>query len=103
MSGLRIAILTHSTNPRGGVVHALELGDALTRLGHHAVVHAPDPHGAGFFRSTLGQTKPLPARWGPESPPLCMATPPTTGGISQPAQTAISISCILRTASLATR
>ena len=25
---LRIAILAHSTNPRGGVVHALELGDA---------------------------------------------------------------------------
>ena len=31
---LRIAILAHSTNPRGGVVHALELGDALSRLGH---------------------------------------------------------------------
>ena len=25
---LRIAMLTHSTNPRGGVVHALELADA---------------------------------------------------------------------------
>jgi glycosyltransferase-like protein len=61
MSGLRIAILAHSTSPRGGVVHALELGDALTRLGHEAVVHAPDPHGAGFFRSTLCETRPLPA------------------------------------------
>ena len=30
----RIAILAHSTNPRGGVVHALELGDALSRLGY---------------------------------------------------------------------
>ena len=39
---LRIAILAHSTNPRGGVVHALELGDALCRLGHEATVHAPD-------------------------------------------------------------
>ena len=39
---LRIAILAHSTNPRGGVVHALELGDALTRLGHDVTVHAPD-------------------------------------------------------------
>ena len=29
MRPLRIAILAHSTNPRGGVVHALELGDAL--------------------------------------------------------------------------
>lgn len=49
---LRIAILAHSTNPRGGVVHALELGDALCRLGHDATVHAPDPSGAGFFRQT---------------------------------------------------
>jgi glycosyltransferase-like protein len=61
MSPLRIAILTHSTNPRGGVVHALELGDALTQLGHHAVVHAPDPAGAGFFRGTQCETRPLPA------------------------------------------
>ena len=53
---LRIAILTHSTNPRGGVVHALELGDALCRLGHEATVHAPDASGAGFFRDTLCAT-----------------------------------------------
>jgi hypothetical protein len=45
---LRIAILTHSTNPRGGVVHALALGEALCDLGHEAVVHAPDPTGRGF-------------------------------------------------------
>ena len=47
---LRIALLTHSTNARGGVIHALELAEALTRLGHTAVVHAPDPGGKGFFR-----------------------------------------------------
>ncbi len=46
---LRIAILTHSTNPRGGVIHALELAEALVALGHQAVVHAPDPSGKGFF------------------------------------------------------
>jgi glycosyltransferase-like protein len=50
---LRIAILAHSTNPRGGVVHALELAEALTRLGHEAVAHAPDPAGKGFFRTSL--------------------------------------------------
>jgi glycosyltransferase-like protein len=49
----RIAILAHSTNPRGGVVHAIELADALTRLGHEAVVHAPDAAGKGFFRAPL--------------------------------------------------
>jgi glycosyltransferase-like protein len=58
---LRIAILAHSTSPRGGVVHALELGDALTRLGHHATVHAPDRSGAGFFRATLCGTSCVPA------------------------------------------
>ncbi|MCJ2038635.1 MSMEG_0565 family glycosyltransferase [Methylobacterium sp. J-059] len=47
---LRIAILTHSTNPRGGVVHALALAEALCGLGHEASVHAPDPTGGGFFR-----------------------------------------------------
>lgn len=54
---LRTAILTHSTNPRGGVVHSLELGDALTQLGHTAVVHAPDVKGSGFFRATLCGTR----------------------------------------------
>jgi glycosyltransferase-like protein len=58
---LRIAILAHSTNPRGGVVHALELGDALARLGHDAVVHAPDVSGEGFFRETICRTVRVPA------------------------------------------
>ena len=53
---LRIAILTHSTNPRGGVVHALELGEALGRLGHEPTVHAPDSTGAGFFRDASCRT-----------------------------------------------
>src|SRR5580700_26862 len=53
---LRVAILTHSTNPRGGVVHALELGDALIRFGYEVTVHAPDASGAGFFRKTLCRT-----------------------------------------------
>jgi glycosyltransferase-like protein len=53
---LRIAILAHSTNPRGGVVHALELGDALCRLGYDATVHAPDAGRRGFFRGALART-----------------------------------------------
>jgi glycosyltransferase-like protein len=53
---LRIAILTHSTNPRGGVVHALELGEALGRLGHEPTVYAPDPTGTGFFRNASCRT-----------------------------------------------
>ncbi len=58
---LRIAILTHSTNPRGGVVHALAIAEALTRLGHEAAVHAPDPKCAGFFRPAHCQAIAIPA------------------------------------------
>jgi glycosyltransferase-like protein len=47
---LRIAMLSHSTNPRGGVVHAMHLSEALTALGHEVVLHAPDAKGTGFFR-----------------------------------------------------
>lgn len=48
---MRIAMLTHSTNPRGGVVHAMQLSEAMTALGHHVVLHAPDASGRGFFRT----------------------------------------------------
>ncbi|WP_454848721.1 MSMEG_0565 family glycosyltransferase [Rhizobium binxianense] len=47
---LRIAMLAHSTNPRGGVVHAMQLSEALAALGHEVVLHAPDAAGKGFFR-----------------------------------------------------
>ncbi|BBE70879.1 MSMEG_0565 family glycosyltransferase [Oharaeibacter diazotrophicus] len=58
---LRVAILAHSTNPRGGVVHALAVAEALTALGHEAVVHAPDASGRGFFRPTRCATRSVPA------------------------------------------
>lgn len=58
---LRIAILAHSTNPRGGVVHAMALAEALTDLGHRAVLHAPDAGGRGFFRNPRCPTVCLPA------------------------------------------
>ena len=50
MSALRIGLLTHSTLPRGGVVHAVELGDALATAGHRVDIVAPDADGAGLFR-----------------------------------------------------
>jgi glycosyltransferase-like protein len=59
---LRIALLTHSTNPRGGVVHALELGDALHDLGQHATVLAPDPQRRGLFRAARCAYAGVPAR-----------------------------------------
>jgi glycosyltransferase-like protein len=56
----RIAMLTHSTNPRGGVVHALQLSEALTALGYDVVLHAPDSKGEGFFRPARCKTRPFP-------------------------------------------
>ncbi|MFA5958813.1 MSMEG_0565 family glycosyltransferase [Hyphomicrobium sp.] len=58
---LKIALLTHSTNPRGGVIHTLELADALARLGHEPVVFAPGQRETAFFRSTLCQTVIVPS------------------------------------------
>ncbi|MFM0364469.1 MSMEG_0565 family glycosyltransferase [Paraburkholderia sediminicola] len=50
MNSLRIALLTHSVNPRGGVVHTLELATALTALGHDVTVVAPALPGETLFR-----------------------------------------------------
>ncbi|MCA7921728.1 MSMEG_0565 family glycosyltransferase [Burkholderia cenocepacia] len=52
MSGdtLRIALLTHSVNPRGGVVHALELASALHEAGSDVTVFAPAARGETMFR-----------------------------------------------------
>jgi glycosyltransferase-like protein len=49
-SVLRIALLTHSVNPRGGVVHTLELASALTSLGHDVTVFVPAAPGQALFR-----------------------------------------------------
>jgi len=50
MRPLRIAILTYSLRPRGGVVHALEVSEALRRRGHDVVLMALGPPGEHFFR-----------------------------------------------------
>lgn len=49
---MRIALLTHSVNPRGGVVHVLELGRALHAAGHAVTLMAPALPGQRFFRDT---------------------------------------------------
>lgn len=45
-----IALLTYSTKPRGGVVHTLELAEALADLGVPVQVVALGEPGTGFFR-----------------------------------------------------
>ncbi|KIQ31216.1 glycosyl transferase family 1 [Variovorax paradoxus] len=48
---LRIGLLTHSVNPRGGVVHTLELATALHAAGHAVTVMAPAAAGQAMFRT----------------------------------------------------
>ncbi|MDR5857766.1 MSMEG_0565 family glycosyltransferase [Caballeronia sp. LZ062] len=52
MKALRIALLTHSVNPRGGVVHTLELAHALHDSGHEVTVFAPARENEVMFRTT---------------------------------------------------
>jgi len=48
---VRIALLTYSTKPRGGVVHTLALAEALARQGADVTVWTLGRHGdAAFFR-----------------------------------------------------
>jgi glycosyltransferase-like protein len=49
---MRVALLTYSTKPRGGVVHTLALGEALARAGHDVTVWALARGGdTTFFRA----------------------------------------------------
>lgn len=48
---LQIGLLTYSVNPRGGVVHTLELASALSAQGHDVTVFAPATNGETLFRT----------------------------------------------------
>lgn len=50
MSALRVAMLTYSLRPRGGVVHSLEVARALARRGHDVRLFALGRPGEDFFR-----------------------------------------------------
>ncbi len=49
---MKVALVTYSTKPRGGVVHTLELGEALLAAGVDVHVIALGDESAGFFRTT---------------------------------------------------
>lgn len=57
---LRIGLLTHSVNPRGGVVHTVELAQALHALGHDVTVFAPAGPGQTLFRPLACHFEPVP-------------------------------------------
>ncbi|MEU0495578.1 MSMEG_0565 family glycosyltransferase [Mycobacterium sp. NPDC006124] len=49
---MRVALLTYSTKPRGGVVHTLHLAEALAAAGADVTVWSLARHGdSGFFRA----------------------------------------------------
>jgi glycosyltransferase-like protein len=50
VSGLGVAMLTYSLRPRGGVVHALEVSEALARRGHRVELFALGRPKERFFR-----------------------------------------------------
>jgi glycosyltransferase-like protein len=50
MRSLRIAMLTYSLRPRGGVMHALEISNALARRGHEVALFSLGRPGEQFFR-----------------------------------------------------
>lgn len=49
-------MLTYSVKPRGGVVHAIEVSEALRRRGHDVELMALARPGEGFFRATTVAT-----------------------------------------------
>ena len=60
---MRIGLFTHSGNARGGVVHALSVGEALAEAGHEVSLLAP--LGArGFFRASRCRSIALPLATG---------------------------------------
>lgn len=63
---MRLALLMHSVLPRGGVVHTLELADALVARGHAVSVIAPAEPGQSLFRATRARVEllPMPAATG---------------------------------------
>ena len=51
---MRVAMLTYSVKPRGGVEHALAVAEALAGRGHDVCVAALAAPGETFFRATSG-------------------------------------------------
>ena len=64
---LRIALFTYSTKPRGGVIHTIELAEALQSEGHQVCVYALDKDNLGFHRSLDCPSRLVPTKPAPES------------------------------------
>ena len=65
---MRVRLLTYSTRPRGGVVHALRLAEELSARGHEAELWALSPDGARFVREPRTAVHLVPVERRPEEP-----------------------------------
>jgi glycosyltransferase-like protein len=63
-----VGIFTYSTKPRGSVVHAACLAEALVDAGHHATVYALGKEGTSFYRPLRCPSRLFPAREAPGDP-----------------------------------
>ena len=59
---MKIALFTYSTKPRGGVIHTIELAEALQAAGHHVCIYALDKDNLGFHRSLNCPSKLIPTQ-----------------------------------------
>lgn len=57
---MKVRLATYSTKPRGGVVHAMQLAEALADRGHDVELWALSPDGARFFREPRVATNLVP-------------------------------------------
>lgn len=64
---LQIALFTYSTKPRGGVIHTIELAEALQKLGQEVCIFALDKDNLGFHRSISCHAKLVPTKSAPQS------------------------------------
>jgi glycosyltransferase-like protein len=62
---LSIGMFTYSTRPRGSVVHAASVADALARMGHRVTLYALAKPGAALYRDVACDVVLLPAREAP--------------------------------------
>jgi len=67
MSALSIGLFTYSSKPRGSVVHAACLAEALAGAGHDVTLYALEKEGEGFFRPLRCRLLLVPARPAPSA------------------------------------
>src|SRR6185295_6285294 len=70
---LSIGLFTYSTKPRGSVVHATHLAEALTRRGHDVTLYALSKAGDQLYRDVQCRVVYLTAEKAPADPDALIA------------------------------